>query len=350
VSPLIKMIAFATITAALTAVLVATVTGGDVGARATYRAVFTDASGLKTGDDVRILGVRVGTVTTVDVTDNRWAEVEFDIEADRTIPASATATIKYRNLVGQRYLALGMGTGGAGEVLPPGATIPLERTQPALNLTVLFDGFKPLFVALSPEDMNTLAFELIQVLQGEGATVDSVLRHTATLTATVANRDKVIGELISNLNTVLDTALSPDGVAGAGDTRGSELSTLIVQLQQVVSGLAADREPIGEAVSALGSLTETTAGLLAETRPALKENIAALGPLAETLNRHESLLDGMLAGLEARADAFTRAVSYGSWLNFYLCRLSGSVGVSSLDIRMDVLPVPNTELPERCGP
>jgi phospholipid/cholesterol/gamma-HCH transport system substrate-binding protein len=226
--------------------------------------------------------------------------------------------IKYRNLVGQRYLALGMGTGST-VLLEPGGTIPVERTTPALNLTVLFNGFKPLFQALQPDDVNKLAFEIIQVLQGEGGTVDSILQHTATLTSTV-------------------------------NGRSGEVSDLIVSLQQLVTGLSGDRKPIGDAISALGSLTDTTAGLLDQARPALKQDIALLGPLAETLNKQEPLLDGMLKGLENRADAFTRAVSYGSWLNFYLCRMSGTVGVSALNLQLSLLPVASTQMPERCGP
>ncbi|MEV4316621.1 MCE family protein [Actinocrispum sp. NPDC049592] len=339
VGPVVKMTIFAIVTIALTALLGATIANSNFGGTSSYKARFTDASGLKPGDDVRILGVKVGTVDSLSVVDDKYAEVSFDIDAGRRIPASATAIIRYRNLVGQRYLALGMGTGTTA-LLEPGGTIPVERTTPALNLTVLFNGFKPLFQALQPDDVNKLAFEIIQVLQGEGGTVDSILQHTATLTSTIAGRDKVIGDLVTNLNNVLGTV----------NGRTGEVNDLIVSLQQLVSGLSADRKPIGDAISALGSLTDTTAGLLDQARPALKQDIALLGPLAETLNKQQPLLDGMLKGLENRADTFTRAVSYGSWLNFYLCRMSGTVGVSSLNLTLSLLPVPSTQMPERCGP
>jgi phospholipid/cholesterol/gamma-HCH transport system substrate-binding protein len=338
--PIVKMTLFAIVTIALTAVLGATIANSNFGDMSGYRARFTDASGLKPGDDVRILGVKVGTVSSMSVVDDRFAEIRFDIDAGRRLPASATATIKYRNLVGQRYLALGMGTAQGSALLEPGGTIPVERTTPALNLTVLFNGFKPLFQALDPAEVNKLAFEIVQVLQGEGGTVDSILRHTASLTTTIAGRDKVIGDLVDNLNNVLDTV----------NGRGGQVSDLILQLQQLVSGLAADRKPIGDAVAALGSLTDTTAGLLGQARPSLKQDIALLGPLAASLNKQEPLLDGMLKGLEHRADAFTRTVSYGSWLNFYLCRMSGTVGVSALNLQLSLLPPTSTDMPERCGP
>ncbi|CAM3836635.1 MCE family protein [Kibdelosporangium persicum] len=337
--PIIKMVVFAVVTVTLTALLGATIANSNFGETSAYKARFADASGLNIGDDVRILGVKVGTVEALSVVEDKYAEVSFDIDAGRRLPASATATVKYRNLVGQRYLALGMGTGSS-QLLEPGGTIPVERTKPALNLTVLFNGFQPLFQALEPEDVNKLAFEIVQVLQGEGGTVDGILRHTATLTSTIAGRDKVIGELVDNLNTVMSTV----------NSRTDQVSDLILSLQQLVSGLSGDRQPIGEAISALGSLTDTTAGLLQQARPPLKQDIALLGTLSETLAKREPLLDGMLKGLEHRADTFTRTVSYGSWLNFYLCRMSGTVGISGLNLQMSLLPVPATEMPERCGP
>ena len=80
----------------------------------------------------------------------------------------------------------------------------MTRTTPALDLTVLFNGFKPLFQALSPADINKLSYEIVQVFQGEGGTLESLLAHTASVTSTLADRDQVIGDLIDNLNEVLD--------------------------------------------------------------------------------------------------------------------------------------------------
>src|SRR5205807_8802543 len=135
--------------------------------------------------------------------------------------------IKYRNLVGQRYIALDAAPGSPGAMLPADGVIPLDRTKPALDLTALFNGFKPLFQALSPDDVNKLSYEIIQVLQGEGGTIDNLLSHTASLTQTIASKDQVIGQVIDNLNSVLDTV----------NSRSNQLSDLVVQLPQLVPGL-----------------------------------------------------------------------------------------------------------------
>nr|WP_143229296.1 MlaD family protein [Actinophytocola xanthii] len=337
------MLLFAVVTVTLTAVLGLTIANTTLGPTTGYAARFTDATGLNVGDDIRMSGVRVGQVSSIEVVDDRLAEVRFDVEAGRELPASVTATIKYRNLIGQRYVALGVGTGGdPNDVLAPDGVIPPERTRPALNLTVLFNGFRPLFEALDPAEVNTLAAELVQVLQGEGGTIDSVLAHTASLTTTVAGKDQVIGRVIDNLNTVLDTV----------NNRTGEVSELIDQLQELATGLAAQREPIGDAISALGELTESTAGLLGEARPAVTQDVAALGALAGNLADHGDTVDRFLAGLPHKLQTINRVSSYGGWFNYYLCGMSGRVGVSDLGVTVDlpVLPLAGTPMAERCGP
>ncbi|MET1072531.1 MAG: MCE family protein, partial [Umezawaea sp.] len=253
------------------------------------------------------------------------------IDGDRKLPASVSAKIKYRNLVGQRYIALEHGVGDADAVLAEGGVIPLERTRPALDLTVLFNGFKPLFQALNPEDVNKLSYEIIQVLQGEGGTIDSLLRHTASLTSTLAGKDKVIGEVVDNLNSVLDTV----------NSRGEQLSTLVTTVQGLVSGLAQDREPIGDAITALGDLTSTTAGLLDEARRPLKDDIASLGLVSKTLADNEAVVEGAIQKMPGKLETITRTATYGSWFNFFLCEGTGQIAVPPVIPN----PIPITALP-----
>jgi phospholipid/cholesterol/gamma-HCH transport system substrate-binding protein len=341
VAPLIKITIFAVVTITLTTLLGLTIANTNLGDTHSYRARFSDATGLNSGDDIRMSGVRIGQVDSVSVVDNKYADVAFDVEASRRLPASVTATIKYRNLIGQRYVSLTIGSGNPNAVLKPGDTIPLERTAPALNLTVLFNGFKPLFQALNPNDVNKLAGELIQVLQGEGGTIDSVLAHTASLTSAIAGKDKVIGQVIDNLNTVLDTV----------NGRATEVSGLIDQLQQLSTGLAAQRQPIGDAISALGQLADSTAGLLRSGRPALRDDIAALGQLSANLADHGDTVDKFLTNLPHKVEAINRVSSYGGWFNYFLCSASGRIGISSLGIVVDIpaLPAPGSPMAERCG-
>ncbi|GAA2782183.1 MCE family protein [Crossiella cryophila] len=330
--PLIKFSAFVLVTVLATTLLAITIANSDLRDSAGYLARFTDVTSLNPGDDVRIAGVKVGQVEEVKVADRRLAEVRFSVEQQRKLPAAVTATVKYRNLVGQRYIALEQGSGGAG-TLPPGGVIPLERTRPALDLTALFNGFKPLFQALNPEDVNKLSYEIVQVLQGEGGTITSLLAHTASLTTTIAGKDKVIGEVVDNLNQVLGTV----------NDRDQQLTGLIVQLQQLVSGLAKDRQPIGEAITALGSLTNATAGLLNGAREPLRKDIGELGKLAKNLGDGNEIVEGILQRMPKKLETITRTATYGSWFNFFLCEASGQVTVPIINKPVEIPVLPSTQ-------
>jgi phospholipid/cholesterol/gamma-HCH transport system substrate-binding protein len=337
-SALVKVAVFVVVTVVATVLLGLTIVNANLQSSEDYKARFTDVTALNEGDDVRIGGVRVGEVGDVTLLGNGQAEVEFSLDASRRIPVDTRATLKYRNLVGQRYIALSTGRTGTTRSLPPGGTIPVQHTTPALNLTELLNGFRPLFEALNPKDVNQLSHEIIQVLQGESGTVRSLLSHTASLTATLAKKDRVIGELIDNLNAVV----------GQVSAHNSEFSSLLVTLQEFVSGLAKDRRPIGDAVESLADLSETTAGFLDDARVPLKKDIADLKSVAGLLDDNDKLVERFLTRLPGKVATITPTGTYGSWFNFYLCSVSGQVGVTSLNIEQPLLPMPTTEQPSRC--
>ncbi|MGY0023659.1 MCE family protein [Streptomyces sp. cg35] len=308
--PLTKSLIFVLVTALATTVLGLSIANSGVGTdTTTYKALFTDVTGLIDGDGVRISGVKVGEVTDVRVVDRRTAQVTFTVARDRRLPGTTTAAVKYLNMVGQRYVALDRGTGdGTGE-LDPGATIPLARTTPALDLTLLFNGFKPLFEGLSPHDVNDLAGSIVKVLQGEGGTVDSLIEHVGSLSTTVAAKDQVIGEVVGNLTDVLTTI----------NDREDQFDDLVTTLKELVSGFNGDRKPLGDAVQAMGDLTTVTAGFLQDARRPLKDDIHHLGRLSTSLGDGIPQIENFLDKTPAKLTALSRLSSYGSWFNLYLC-------------------------------
>jgi phospholipid/cholesterol/gamma-HCH transport system substrate-binding protein len=310
--PVIKSAVFVAVTAIITVALGISIASTGVPAAVGYQAVFSNVTGLVAGDDVDIAGVRVGQVTSIAVHDHNLALVGFSLQQGRPLPVTVTATIKYRNLVGQRYIELGQGTGPVGRTLRPGGTIPLAQTSPALDLTVLFNGFQPLFQALSPGDVNKLASEIIQVFQGESPNIAALIATVGSLTTALATKDQVIGQVIGNLNAVVHTITS----------RGNALASLVTSLQELVSGLAADRQPIGTAISAIASLSSATAGLLQVGRAPLQSDIAQLRRLASNLAANSPTVDAFLRDLPVKMADIARLASYGSWLNFYLCNAS----------------------------
>jgi phospholipid/cholesterol/gamma-HCH transport system substrate-binding protein len=319
--PLVKLAIFAVVTIALTSLLAQTLGSlGWVGGHR-YRADFTDVTGLLAGDDVRIAGVKVGQVSDIKLVRTKTAEVTFSVDEEIPIPSTVQARIRYRNLIGQRYVELSQGA-GSGHTLAANSVIPLSHTAPALDLTALFNGFQPLFEGLTPDDVNKFSYEIIQVLQGEGGTVNDLLARTASLTNTLADRDEVIGDVISNLNQVLAVL----------NARDDKLSDIISTLQDFVSGLAADRVTIGDSLSNIADLTNTTADLLTDARSPLRNDIAQLRALATTLNANTSVIESTLGRLPVRLTDLTRTASYGSWFNFYMCNFDGTVGVGALTV------------------
>lgn len=283
-----------------------------------YRAEFSNASRLKSGDQVRVAGVAVGSVASVEVTPRSTAMVTFQVDHDLPLTTGTHATIRYLNLIGDRYLSL---TRGGGPELGPNGFIPLADTQPALDLNALFDGFRPLFAALSPGDVNKLANEIVATLQGEGGTITSLLQNTAVLTSTIANKDAVIGQVVTNLNNVLATF----------DSHQAGMQQLISQLDRFVGGLAGDRTAILDSIDHINQLTSITSALLRTARPDLHNDITELGRAASRLSApaNLTLLAKVLSTTPGKLQRIIRSGAYGSWFNFYVC-----------DIRVNLNPAP----------
>jgi len=311
---LIKLVIFIVVTTLATSVLVATIGNLSFTGKREYHALFVDATGVVKGDDVRIAGVKVGSVDNIEVKDRTRALVTFTVEEGTELNESTHAAIRYRNLVGQRYISLTQDVGDAA-ALDEGDTIPVEQTSPALDLTVLFNGFKPLFQALSPDDINKLSYEVVQVFQGEGGTLESLLGHTASITQTLADRDQVIGDLIDNLDYVLDHVADRD----------DQLSNLITSFRTLVGGLKDDREAILTSLDGISELSVQTAELIAGIRPSFVEDVKQLRRFAGNVDRNKAELDRALQVLPIKLQKVGRTAIYGSWFNFYLCEFKARV-------------------------
>ncbi|MGO4256168.1 MCE family protein [Marmoricola sp. RAF53] len=323
---LVKLVVFMVVTALATGVLVVLIGNLNFEKTNEYKAIFTDATGVVKGDDIRIAGVKVGSVKKVEIVDRDHAQVTFTVRQATPVTQSSTATIRYRNLVGQRYISVTQGVGDTA-AMAAGSTIPMSRTVPALDLTTLFNGFKPLFAALSPADVNKLSYEIVQVFQGEGGNIEGLLRSTGSVTTTLAERDQLIGDVITNLNAVLETV---------GD-RDKELSALIVQLRAFVGGLNQDKDSILNALDSVSALSQQTAELTTGIRPGLQQSVKGLRKVATNLNKGRGEIDRALQILPIKLEKIGRTAIYGSFFNFYLCEFQAKV----------VLPTGSINVPYR---
>jgi phospholipid/cholesterol/gamma-HCH transport system substrate-binding protein len=318
---LVKLLVFMLVTTLATGVLVVTIGNLDFGTTREYKAEFTDATGVVKGDDIRIAGVKVGTVKKVEIADRTRALVTFSVKDTTVLSRATRADIRYRNLVGQRYISLSNEIGDSQE-LAEGSTIPVAQTSPALDLTVLFNGFKPLFEALTPSDINQLSYEIVQVFQGEDGTLEGLLSHTASVTSTLADRDQIISALIDNLNEVLDHLGSRD----------DQLNRLITTFRTFVGGLKDDRQAILGSLDQISTLSVETADLVDGIREPFVEDVKQLRAVAENLDRNKAEIDRALQVLPIKLEKVGRTAIYGSWFNFYLCQFQGKVTVAGLTV------------------
>ena len=278
------------------------------GSTSDYKAVFSSASLLTKGDDVRIAGITVGSVKKVQIYDRNHALVTFSVKDGVPLTTATHADIRFLNLVGDRYMSISQGEPGAHR-LPKGGEIPMSQTTPALDLTALFNGFQPLFTALDPKEINELSLNLVKVLQGEGGTIQSLLARTASLTNTLADRDQVIGSLVQDLDTVLGTV----------DEHRAQFDSTIVELQQLATGLAQDRDRIGDSLTWVAGLADRTASFLDELRPELSGTTEQVKRVSEALNSRSDVLDYNLNQIEPLVRTLGRGGAYGSFLNFHIC-------------------------------
>jgi phospholipid/cholesterol/gamma-HCH transport system substrate-binding protein len=322
---LIKFLAFGLVMTMLTVLLFLVFSDSRTGATQGYSAVFTDASRLKAGDGVRIAGIRVGTVQGLSLRPDRDVLVEFDTDRNTALTTNTRAAVRYLNLTGDRYLEL-IDTPGSARILPANGQIPVDRTAPALDLDLLLGGLKPVIQGLNPEDVNALTASLIQILQGQGGTLESLLSKTSSFTNSLADNNDVIEQLIDELRTVLDT-LAKDG---------DEFSGAIDRLEQLVTGLSADRDPIGTAIESLENGTASLTDFLGRARPPLAGTVDELNKLAPTLLAERDRFDATIQRLPEIYRKLARVGSYGAFFPYYICGIT--FRASDLEGRTVVFP------------
>jgi phospholipid/cholesterol/gamma-HCH transport system substrate-binding protein len=323
---IVKFAAFAAVMVLLTVFLFFIFSQYRTGSTNGYSAVFNDVSRLRTGQTVRVAGIRVGTVKSVSLRPDKKVVVKFDADRTVVLTSGTRAVVRYLNLVGDRYLELLDGPGST-KVLAAGAQIPTDRTAPALDLDLLLGGLKPVITGLNPQDVNALSAALVQIFQGEGGTLESLLSKTSSFSNTLADNDETVQQLIDHLNTVAGT-LSKDG---------DKFSGALDRLQRLVSGLSQDRDTIGAAIDSLDKGTASIANLLTNARPPLAGTVGELSRLAPLLDDSKGQLDIALKKLPRNYRKLNRLGSYGSWLPYYLCELS--MRVSDLQYHTVVVPI-----------
>ncbi|AFM19261.1 virulence factor Mce family protein [Mycolicibacterium chubuense NBB4] len=282
-----------------------------------YHATFTDASRLKSGQDVRIAGVPVGKVKGVKLKDDNSVDVAFTVSDRYQLYTSTRAAVRYQNLVGDRYLEI---TSGPGELrkLPPGGTI--VNTQPALDLDALLGGLRPVLKGLDGQKVNAISSAVIELLQGQGGALSEMLSSTSAFTQNLAARDQLIGDVITNLNTVLGTV----------DEKGAQFDASVDRLQKLLTGLAEGRDPIAGAIAPLASAENDLTDMLKKSRRPLQGVIENARPLAQRLDERKADINKVIEPLAENYLRLNALGAYGAFFNIYYCavrmKINGPAG------------------------
>jgi phospholipid/cholesterol/gamma-HCH transport system substrate-binding protein len=328
-----KVIGFFAFSAVLLLLLANTMiddVGGDTFA---YQARFSQVSGLRAGDDVRVAGVQVGKVTSVEVDPASYnsALVGFTLRTDQPLRSNATLVMRYQNLLGQRYLSLTQPK-QLGAVMPENSTVPIDRTSDGFDLTELLNGFRPLFDVLKPEDVNKLTESVIKVLQGEGTTVAELLDQTAQLTNFLADRDQLFGAVFENLTPVLDD------LAGQGD----ELRDTVESLGEFMDGLAEERKTFGKSIEDISEVIDTTEKFLADVREPLAADVVKTQQVLRMYGAEAPRFGQAIDDVGSLMEVLARIVSYRNGLTNYFCALDLDLG--PVTIETSTLPLEYSEV------
>lgn len=284
-----------------------------------YSAQFSNVSGLRNGNMVRIAGVEVGKVKKIVVGNDATVLVEFSAEPSAVLTEVTRAEVRYDDLIGGRYLAL-VETDGDARVLEPGQMIPMDRTSPALDLDSVTGGFQPLFRALKPEQVNDLSGQLIGALQGEGPTIGSFLQQAAAVTNTLADRDQLIGQVVDNLNVVLGS------LGGQSD----QLDKAVTSLSELVHGLAERKTDISNAVAYTNAAAASVADMLTQAREPVRTIVAQTDRVSGVVLDDREFFDQILNTLPDKYRMLNRQGIYGDYFSFYFCdivlKLNGKGG------------------------
>ena len=331
-SIIIRLALFTVVALFCGALEVGTLTGPHVGTTHTYKAMFAAAtseydgvSGLREGNPVRAAGVAVGKVTSIKLVDATHALVTFSANDDQQLTTTTNAVVRYANLLGQRYLALTQ-TGPGGTPLKHGATIPASRTAPALSLTALFNGFRPIFSLVSPQEVNQLSDDIIAVLQGQTERLDDLVSKTAELTANLSSRDQTFSAILDSLSTLLGTVAQHD----------DELAGAVTSLHSLTAQLQADGPALFNSLDSIDELTSSISGLLGGLEDHnLPGDLADLAAITSPVAKNTATLNNLVAGFVKAFGDFSRVSQNGNWVNIYPCNVNvttfGTVQVTGKD-------------------
>lgn len=322
---LVGLSLFMAVAVTLTWLVYVTLRRDVAGSTVPYAAIFTDVFGLREGDDVRMAGVRVGRVESIEL-QGKQAKVSFVVQADQQVLGSTVASVTYQNIVGQRYLGLSLGNLGEPEPLPAGSVIPVEQTDPSFDVGTLLNGYEPLFSVLDPKHADDLTKGVIQSLQGDEGSITALIDQTAQLTDAFAGRDEELGGVITDLNVVVANLAR----------HNDDLDHIVGQARSVVSTFDARRPELIDSMGSIAKVMRQLSTISDEVYTPLNELVQRQPGFAKHMVGIEPQLAFVGANLPLLLKGFARITNEGAYANAYACDLNATGFFPGLN---DVVPI-----------
>ncbi|QNN51364.1 MCE family protein [Nocardioides mesophilus] len=296
--------------AVLTALVLAAFRAEDlplIGGGDTYYAAFSEAGGLKPNDEVRVAGVRVGKVKTVDL-DGDHVRVEFLVDSGVDFGERTAAAIKVKTLLGAMYLALE--PAGSGQ-LPEGTEIPVERTSSPYDVVEAFEGLADRSARIDTDQLATSLDTLAALTKNTPEEFRAALRGVSDLSSNIAARDEQLNTLLGNLRKV-------SGVLG---DRRQDLVTLMRDGDKLFRALAARRQSVSNLLDATSQLSVQLTALVRDTRQDLGPALDHLDNVVDVLRKNQDNLDASLRLMAPFYRVFANTLGNGPWFDTYIQNL-----------------------------
>ena len=274
----------------------------------TYHADFADAAGLKSGDDVRVAGVKVGTVTSVSLDGN---QVRVGLRVSGVdVGQDSRAEIKIKTLLGQKFVALfPAGTGSLS------GDIPLSRTQTPLDVTAAFNGLGQRAGQIDTHQLAQAFDTLSSAFKDTPPYVHESLRGLERLSTSIASRNDELQALLSHANGVTQTLASRD----------AEVAKLIGDSNLILQTVYEQRTVIHRLLVDTSAVSQQLAGLVRENSAVLKPALDNLHQTLAILQRNQDNLDETIHLAAPFIRDFTDVLGNGRWFETVLWNLPGGL-------------------------
>ncbi|MEV7397474.1 MCE family protein [Aeromicrobium sp. NPDC092404] len=282
--------------------------GGD-----TYHADFAEIGALKKGDEVRVAGVSVGKVQSIELKGNK-ARVTFKIDKGTKFGVETGADIRVRTLLGAEFLALT--PEGPGQ-LPKGAIIPVSRTVPPYDVVQAFSDLSRTTDQIDVPELSKALDTLADISASTPEEFRGAIKGVSNLSRNLAARDDQINTLLVNLKKV----------SGVLNSRNDELVTLFKDSDVLFEAISSRRDSIHRLLVSTQSISTQLRGLVKDTRSNLKPALDQLDVVTTMLRKNEASLDEALRLYPAFLRVFSNALGTGPWFDTYLGGAASGAGI-----------------------